>query len=70
MNFDRLNPGWLVFDVFLIKALLLDPIGMTMQRLRSIFQIGKNEGRNLAIIANQVALGVLFSGPINLVEIS
>ena len=70
MDLDRFNPGWLVINVFLIKAFRLDPIGMAMQRLRPIFQIGKNEGRYLTTIANQVALGIFLSGPINLVEIS
>src|SRR5438093_12621835 len=70
MDLDRFNPGWLVINVFLIKAFRLDPVGMAMQRLRPIFQIGKNEGRYLTIIANQVALGIFLSGPINLVKIS
>src|SRR5262249_22814513 len=55
--------------VLLEEALAVDAVGMPVERLGTILQVGQNESRDVAIVLDQVALGVAFIGPVKLTEV-
>src|SRR5207302_5990920 len=69
-NLDRLHPGLeFLTDILLEEIAARDAVGMPVQRLRAIAQMRQHEGRHAPVIVDEIALGVTFFGPVELVEV-
>jgi hypothetical protein len=63
-DFDEL--GMLILEIFLIKALTIDAIGVSLHHERPIFEVGQDVGRDRRVVINQITLSYFEFWPVEL----
>src|SRR5438876_109125 len=68
---NGVHPGWrwLPADVFLEEALGRDVVGMSVEGLGPVFEIGQQDRSHFSVISDQVPLRVSLFRPVTLVQI-
>src|SRR6185312_42311 len=55
-------------DILLVEARARDAIGMPVQTLRAVIEIGEYIRRDAVVVVEEIAFGILFFGPKDLAE--